>query len=742
MKVRFPPLEDGDLGTDVALTDDFATVWGLASGKINLAMALYRRLTTDPGDLFYDAKYGFNIRNLVNTRMDGAKLAAARSSIVAQCMMDERVQSAAVSLAFSLAAKSLGITVSIEAATGRFDLVLRATSVTVDILTIDGIPLPEPIRPDILAEVEIPDEAPIVFPPAPPAIGHLSGHMSIGFTAHGFLKQPVGEFMSFSGYARAGGATESHANFGATTDATSSGALTRYLMPSCRVSRLIVKPLTNTRTVATTFTIYLNGVATGLTVTVPALSTSTPSSPGVAVTCNGTTDMIALVTSGAATGGITFGATVETGPTKLLKFSGKHSYVAGIGDTNYHADVAGLGGITDPSGYIPAACTVSALRVGVTTNSSAIAPVVFTVYKNGSPTSMTVTVGSTSTSPQIDNAGGHAVTFNGTTDTLDLVTSRTGGQPADDVQEFTTSGTSTGFGTWVKPLGATTTTALAIGGGGGTAGAYASIATVGSGGTGGGFGASPTSAPGGAGAGGAQLDTFDATTLPATVPVGVGGGGTAGTPSTDGGGGWASYFAASGAGFAGGGDGSPHAGSGGVETGAGGAGGTGNAGTGGAGGIGGNPAFARFATAGSPGTGYAPGGGGGGGGRYGSGSGGSGPGVGGAGGASGAGVAGGAGGSGALGNGGAGADNSGNSNPLLRAGSGGGGGGGVDTTTDIFSAGGLGGAGGRYGAGAGAPGSGSEGVTSNGTAGQPGYVVAVTTIRAGDLAFGATLELT
>lgn len=729
LTVKFPPLEEGDLGTDVALTDDLAAVWGIATGKVNFGMAIYRRLTTPLGGLFYDARYGYDVRDLLNDDLDDGKLAAGRGAIKAQCMLDERSQSVKVNLAFTAATKSLDIDISIETADGPFDLVLRATSVTLAILTIDGIPAPESIRPDVVAADVIEDAAPVVFPPGGAVIGSIRGGLSFGLSLSGTLTQPVADsFIQFSGFASASGLQESHANYGASANAPASTSVVAYLPPACTVRALRLKPLTNTRTVATTFTVCKNGVPTGISAIVPALSTALIIDAHAA-SFNGTTETLSLVTTGSPTGTITFGATLETSFYKMLKFSGVHSFDVNGDAVIYHSDTPGFG-TNAPNSYVPPACTIKGLRLSVRDNKSLIVPVVFTVYKNGSPTSMTVTVPSGSSAPQIDTTAGHFVTFNGTTDTLDLVSFRTGGQPADNVQVFTT----TGPATWVKPANAATVTAFEIGGGGGTAGAYASN----TGGQNGGGGANPGSAPGGGGAGGAQLDVYAAGDLPPTVPVWVGEGGAAGTPSTDGGTGGASFF---GNFYAGPGHGSPHGGSFGVDTGVGGTGGSGNAGTGGAGGIGGTiGSGGRLATNGGTGTGFAPGGGGGGAGRFGTGSGGSGPGVGGNGGASGGGYAGGAGGSGS-GSGSAGTDRSGDSNPLLRAGSGGGGGGGVDATVVVPTAGGLGGAGGRYGAGAGAPGQGAEGVSQNGTAGQPGYVAVVSTIRAGDLVFTATLEL-
>lgn len=131
-----PALADDDLGTDVALTDDLAGVWGLASGKTNLAMALYRRFTTTRGGLFYDLDYGFNLLDLLNAEMTPATVSDARGACIAQAEKEDRVEAATVTLVFDQAAKKATFTFEIESAIGPFTLVLRATDAGVAILNL------------------------------------------------------------------------------------------------------------------------------------------------------------------------------------------------------------------------------------------------------------------------------------------------------------------------------------------------------------------------------------------------------------------------------------------------------------------------------------------------------------------------------------------------------------------------------------------------------------------------------
>jgi len=711
--VKFPPLDPSDLGTDVDVMDDFSPVWGLVAGRDNLGRAYYRRLNTPAGGLFYDATYGYDVKDLLNADLTTADISQAKAAIKAQLMLDERTQSVDVVLTFNKTLKTLTIAIKAETNDGPFSLILRATSVTLAVLVIDGVPVAPEIAPDFIAADVAETAAAVVFPPAPPAIGALVGAATINLSLAATAKQPVADsYLLFSGYADNSGLSQTHANRGATVDASFSQAVA-YIPPACTLRSLRLVPLTNTRTVSTTFTVYKNGAATGVTVTVPAGSTAAVTDTH-SVAFNGTSDTFSLVSSGSPTGHISFGATIETGPVRVMKFAGIHSH--DVAETSYLNDITGLAS-PNAAAYIPPACTIVGLRVAVGSNKSTTRPVNVTVYKNGSPTSMQITIPAGSVSTYVDVTGGHAVSFNGSSDKLDVVSSRTGAGPTFDTQVF-----EYGPGTWVKPADARTVEDVEYGAGGGGASA-SNIGTIGSGGDSRGGG-------GAGGGGGANKNVRDASLLPASVAVTPGALGigapygtlTAGTAGGD------SSFGAYGTATGGRGGQPPTSGVGGV----GGAGGTGNAGTGGSGGSG-SAAPGVAGTAGSAATGIASGGGGGGG--YGA----TPPTAGGAGGAAPP-IAGGAGGASGGANGTDGTDDSGLSNIEQRSGSGGGGGAGAVFNSGI---GGTGGQGGAYGGGGGG-GGGASGTApgGGGQSGDRGAVIVQTTIIAGDVALTATLELT
>ena len=124
-----------DFGTDIALLTDLAPVWGLTTGLTNLACALVRRLSTPRGTLFYDLDYGFDVTALLNASLGPNDIASIRSGIGSELRKDPRVQSAAVTLVFTAASKTLQIAITVQTASGPFDLVLAASPEVVTLIS-------------------------------------------------------------------------------------------------------------------------------------------------------------------------------------------------------------------------------------------------------------------------------------------------------------------------------------------------------------------------------------------------------------------------------------------------------------------------------------------------------------------------------------------------------------------------------------------------------------------------------
>ncbi len=128
-----------DLGTDIALISDLAPVWGLATSEANYLNALLRRLTTPRGGLFYDPDYGFDVPSYLNAAIAQTDFARIRAGIAAELRKDPRTLTVSVDAVFTFATKTMQITVQLTTDVGPFDLVLAASGVTVDLLSVNGV---------------------------------------------------------------------------------------------------------------------------------------------------------------------------------------------------------------------------------------------------------------------------------------------------------------------------------------------------------------------------------------------------------------------------------------------------------------------------------------------------------------------------------------------------------------------------------------------------------------------------
>ncbi len=135
---------DEKLGTDIGVLSDLPPAWGLATGKLNLAYALCRRFNTPRGSLFPWPDYGMYLPGYVEKSIRSGDESTIRGAIIGECEKDPRVQTADVDLTFSFERRTLTVKITIETADGPFELVLAATSLTVELLRVDGVVPPAP----------------------------------------------------------------------------------------------------------------------------------------------------------------------------------------------------------------------------------------------------------------------------------------------------------------------------------------------------------------------------------------------------------------------------------------------------------------------------------------------------------------------------------------------------------------------------------------------------------------------
>lgn len=125
-----------DYGTDITGLGDVTSGLSEIEGRRVLIEAIGRRLITPRGSLFYDASYGFDVRQFLSGTFPGAGQIA--SGVLEQVEADERVLSADADV--RMIGQTLAIHVSIVDGGGPFDLTLAVDQVTSTIL-LNGVQL-------------------------------------------------------------------------------------------------------------------------------------------------------------------------------------------------------------------------------------------------------------------------------------------------------------------------------------------------------------------------------------------------------------------------------------------------------------------------------------------------------------------------------------------------------------------------------------------------------------------------
>lgn len=124
-----------DYGTDIRI----GKVVSLETGLKNLITALYRRLSTAKGSLFYDPEYGLDLRIFLNSEITADTLDEIRVAIEQQLERDERVQEVRADVTYNLKDLNedfrLDIKIQVTPVIGQtFTLVLGVNELTVELL--------------------------------------------------------------------------------------------------------------------------------------------------------------------------------------------------------------------------------------------------------------------------------------------------------------------------------------------------------------------------------------------------------------------------------------------------------------------------------------------------------------------------------------------------------------------------------------------------------------------------------
>lgn len=128
-----------DYGRDLSCIEDLSQNMNEARGRQLLIEAIGRRLITPAGTLLpagpndtVSAQYGYDLTQWINADVGSAELADMHMRARQQCMADDRVRDAKVSIVFLTDA--LAVTITLYDKLGPFTFTRLISSVTTDLL--------------------------------------------------------------------------------------------------------------------------------------------------------------------------------------------------------------------------------------------------------------------------------------------------------------------------------------------------------------------------------------------------------------------------------------------------------------------------------------------------------------------------------------------------------------------------------------------------------------------------------
>lgn len=130
-------LELDGFGVDLWCLDDVDELGRTVTGPEGVGQALYRRFKTRRGGLLDDEDYGFDLQELLSKGMTREQLAAIPGQIRAECLKDERIESATVTTRL-LAPETLEVTIRAVTGLGPFSLVLSASAAAIALVLLEA----------------------------------------------------------------------------------------------------------------------------------------------------------------------------------------------------------------------------------------------------------------------------------------------------------------------------------------------------------------------------------------------------------------------------------------------------------------------------------------------------------------------------------------------------------------------------------------------------------------------------
>lgn len=125
-----------DFGTALSCVSDIASDARTVSGFLVVGQAIARRWSTPRGRLIGFPNYGFDLTQYVNADMSPRDVAGMRAGAAAEAEKDERVDRCVVTAKLDTSTGEMTVTGQVDTAQGPFTLVVKASSVTVELISI------------------------------------------------------------------------------------------------------------------------------------------------------------------------------------------------------------------------------------------------------------------------------------------------------------------------------------------------------------------------------------------------------------------------------------------------------------------------------------------------------------------------------------------------------------------------------------------------------------------------------
>ncbi len=128
--------DEPDFGMAISCVGDVASDGRMVTGFRVVAEAIARRWSTPRGRLIAYPNYGFDLTQYINADMSPRDIAALRAAAAAEAEKEETVDRCQVTATLDSISGVLTLSALVDTTKGPFTLVVTASNVTLDLLSI------------------------------------------------------------------------------------------------------------------------------------------------------------------------------------------------------------------------------------------------------------------------------------------------------------------------------------------------------------------------------------------------------------------------------------------------------------------------------------------------------------------------------------------------------------------------------------------------------------------------------